>query len=148
MDAHKATPLRNRLTTVPRIARREQWEAAGPSRLLNLGLGAAWLGFLYTLGLFTTSGDDTTDPLTFADTLALMFFLVILAGIFAVVAMALTNQATTAPVSALAGLAIIVLGATCGFAGHPVSAWGPDVGLAAVIVAASLGVMGRRAPAA
>lgn len=144
MDSHKATDLKARLSTLPRIGRRDQWVAAEPSRPLNLGIAASWLGFLYTLGLFSPSSGETTEPLSFADNLALMFFLVILGGILAVVGMAMANHPATAAVSAIAGIAIIVLGATCGFAGHPVSAWGPDAALASVIVAASVTVMARR----
>ena len=147
MDSRKATDLKSRLTAVPRIGRRDSWVGAKPSRALNLALAGSWLGFLYTLGLFSTSTSDTAaEPLSFADNLALLFFLVILGGIFAVVGMAIANHPATAAVSGVAGIAIIVLGATCGFAGHPVSAWGPDAGLAAAIVAGSVTVMGRRAP--
>jgi hypothetical protein len=61
------------------------------------------------------------------------------------VAFALSNSQATAPVSAICGLAVIVVAALCGFSGHPASAWGPDAVLAAGIVAMSLFVMGRRA---
>ena len=147
MDSHKANDLKARLSTIPRIARRDRWVAAEPSRPLNLGIAASWFGFLYTLGLFSASSNDAAaEPLSFADNLALLFFLVILGGILAVVGMAMANHPGTPAVSAVAGIAIIVLGATCGFAGHPVSAWGPDAALAAIIVGGSVAVMARRAP--
>ena len=147
MDARKAGQLRTRLASVPRITRRDRWESAPQSRALNLSLAAGWLGLLYALGFFTASSDGASaEPLTFADTLALVFFLANLSGIFAVVGLALSNHRATAAVSAVSGIGIIVLGATCGFAGHPVSAWGLQVGLAGVLVAASIAVMGRRAP--
>ncbi len=143
MDAQKATEVTERMATIPRIrARTLEWVAAAPSRTLNLSLAATWIGFLYTLGFFSTS-EASPDPLSFADTLALLFFMVILVGIMAVVALALANHRATAAVSAAAAVGIVVLGATCGFAGHPVSAWGPDTGLAAVIALASLAVLGR-----
>jgi hypothetical protein len=147
MDSRKAANLKTRIASLPRISRRQtEWTPAAPSRLLNLGLAASWLGFLYTLGLFSTSSSEaSSDPLSFADNLALLFFLVILGGIFAVVGLAISNHPATAAVSVGAAIAIIVLGATCGFAGHPVSAWGPDAALASAIAAASLAVMGRRA---
>ena len=144
MDAQKSLELRERLAAIPRIAQRPvRWVAAAPSRVLNLGLAASWIGFLYTLGFFSASGETSTDPLTFADTLALLFFLVILGGIMAVVGLALANHRATAAVSAVSALAIVVLGATCGFAGHPVSAWGPDAALAGGIALASVAVWSR-----
>ena len=143
MDSRNRLDLTTRLASLPRIARRREWAPAEPSRLWNLTIAGSWLGFLYTLGLFTASGDGSSDPLSFADSLALAFFLVILGGVFAVVGLALANSSQTAPVSALCAVAIIVLGATCGFAGHPVSAWGPDAFLATAIAAGSLWVMGR-----
>ena len=72
--------------------------------------------------------------------------MVTLIGIFAVIGLALANSKATAPVSAICGLSVIVIGATCGFVGHPVSAWGADAVLAAAVVAASVAVMSRRAP--
>lgn len=143
MDSRNRLDLTSRLASLPRIARRREWMAAEPSRIWNLAIAGSWMGFLYTLGLFTASGEASTDPLSFADTLALTFFLVILGGVFAVLGLALANSSQTAPVSVVCALAIIVLGATCGFAGHPVSAWGPDAFLATAIAGASLWVMGR-----
>ena len=143
MDSRNRLDLATRLASLPRVARRRQWSPAEPSRLLNMAIAGSWLGFLYTLGLFSASGEGSADPLSFADSLALAFFLVILGGVFAVVGLALANSPQTAPVSVTCTLAIIVLGATCGFAGHPVSAWGPDAFLATVIAGGSIWVMGR-----
>ncbi len=143
MDSRNRLDLTTRLASLPRIARRREWSPAEPSRSWNLAIAASWLGFLYTLGLFTTSGEGSPDPLSFADSLALAFFLVVLGGVFAVVGLALANSPQTAPVSVVCALGIIVLGATCGFAGHPVSAWGPDAFLAAAIAGGSMWVMGR-----
>ena len=145
MDSQKSVGIRDRVVSIPRIAQVPlRWVAAAPSRALNLGLAASWIGFLYTLGFFSSgSSSESADPLSFADTLALMFFLVILTGIMAVVGLALANHRATAAVSTIAAVAIVLLGATCGFAGHPVSAWGPDAGLAGAIALASLGVWSR-----
>jgi hypothetical protein len=150
MDAQKNVELADRLATIPRIRQRSvEWVAARPSQVLHLGLAAVWLGFLFTIGLFSapTADPASTAPLGFVDFFAMAMFLVTLGGIFAVIGLALRNNRATAAVSAAAGLAIIVVGATCGFAGHPVSAWGPDAVLAAGIVAASVAIMARRQPA-
>jgi len=48
-------------------------------------------------------------------------------------------------VSAISAMSMVVIGTTCGFAGHPISAWGPNTGSAAVIALGSLAIMGRRA---
>ena len=147
MDAQKNVELADRLATIPRIRQRSaEWVAARPSQALHLGLAAAWLGFLFTIGLFSAPNADpaSTAPLGFVDSFAMAMFLVTLGGIFAVIGLALRNNRATAPVSAAAGLSIIIVGATCGFAGHPVSAWGPDAVLAAGIVAASAAIMARR----
>lgn len=149
MDARETTKVTTQISALPRIRRTTEWVAARPSLQLHLGLAVAWLGFLFTIGLFSapTADPTSTAPLGFVDMFALTMFLTTLVGIFAVMGMALTNSRRTAPVSAVCGLAIIVVGATCGFVGHPVSAWGPDAVLAAGIVAASIAIMARRAPA-
>ena len=144
MDARKAHDLRDRLGAFTAIQRARSWVAAPPSRGLHLALAAAWLGFLWTLGFFgSSSGEGSADPLSFADALALAFFLVILGGIVTVLAMAMANHPATAPVSTVAAIAIVLLAATCGFAGHPISAWGPDAALAAAIGASGVGIMAR-----
>lgn len=148
MDAKENVKIAQQTSTIPRIKRRSaEWVAANPSHALHLGLGAAWLGFLYTIGLFSAPTADPTSaaPLGFVDSFAMAMFLVTLMGIMAVVSMAIGNHRATAPVSAISGLSIIIVGATCGFVGHPVSAWGPDAALAAVIVAGSVAIMARRA---
>lgn len=147
MDAQKASQLTDRITTIPRIRQRSvEWIAARPSQGLHLGLATVWLGFLFTIGLFSapTADPESTAPLGFVDSFAMTMFLVTLVGIFAVIALALQNSSRTAPVSIVCGLAIIVVGATCGFVGHPVSAWGPDAALASGIVAGSVAIMARR----
>ena len=146
MDSTRNEQLRAAIASIPRIAERPaQWVAAAPSRLLHGGIGVAWLGFLWTLGIFTPSNGGGAIDLSFVDSLALAMFLVTLAGIFTVVAFAMSNSMATAPVSVICGLAVIVVAAMCGFSGHPATAWGPDAVLAAGIVAVSLFVMGRRA---
>lgn len=146
MDSTRNEQLRAAIASIPRIAERPaQWVAAAPSRVLHGGIGAAWLGFLWTLGIFTPSGGGGAVDLSFVDSLALAMFLVTLAGIFTVVAFAISNSMATAPVSVVCGLAVIIVAAMCGFSGHPASAWGPDAVLAAGLVAVSLFVMGRRA---
>ena len=92
-----------------------------------------------------SSGGGGAVDLSFVDSLALAMFLVTLAGIFTVVAFAISNSMATAPVSVVCGLAVIIVAAMCGLSGHPASAWGPDAVLAAGLVAISLFVMGRRA---
>ena len=148
MDAKRNTQLTDRLSTIPRIRRSTEWIAARPSPQLHLGLAAAWLGFLFTIGLFSapTADPASAAPLGFVDTFAFAMFMVTLLGIFTVVGLALQNSRATAPVSAACGLSVIIVGATCGFVGHPVSAWGPDAVLAAGIVAASIAIMARRQP--
>lgn len=150
MDAKRNTHVASRRATIPTIRRSTEWIAARPSLQLHLGLAGAWLGFLFTIGLFSapTADPASTAPLGFVDTFALAMFLVTLLGIFAVVGLALRNSSATAPVSVVCGLSVIVVGATCGFVGHPVSAWGPDAVLAAGIVAGSIAIMARRQPAA
>lgn len=146
MDSTRNEQLRRVLTSIPRIAERPgQWVSAAPSRVLHAMIGASWLGFLWTLGIFTPSDGSGTIDLSFVDSLALAMFLVTLAGIFTVVAFSISNSRATAPVSVLCGLSVIVVAAMCGFSGHPATAWGPDAVLAAAIVAMSLFVMGRRA---
>lgn len=146
MDSTRNDQLRSALASIPRIASQPaQWVAAAPSRVLNGLIGASWLGFLWTLGVFTSSSGGEQITLNFMDSLALAMFLVTLGGIFSVVALAVSNASATAPVSVLSGLAIIVVAAMCGFSGHPASAWGPDAILAAAIVAGSIFVMSRRA---
>lgn len=147
MDARRNAQAAERIATLPRIKERSaEWVAARPSRQLHLALAAMWLGMLYTIGLFSapTADPASTAPLGFVDVFALAMFLVTLGGIFSVINLAIRNSKATAPVSVMCGLAIIVVGATCGFVGHPVSAWGPDAAIAGVIVAASVAVMARR----
>ena len=148
MDARKNVELAERLNTIPRIKQRSvEWIAANPSHGMHLGLAAAWLGFLYTMGLFSapTADPASAAPLGFVDSFAMAMFLVTLMGVIAVIGLAIRNRPATAPVSAISGLAIIIVGSTCGFVGHPVSAWGPDAVLATAIVAASVAIMARRA---
>jgi hypothetical protein len=148
MDSRKNVELAERLNTVARCWRGGvEGGGACPSHGMHLGLAAAWLGFLYTIGLFSapTADPASVAPLGFVDSFAVAMFLVTLGGIVTVISLAVRNHRATAPVSAAAGLAIIIVGATCGFAGHPVSAWGPDAVLASAIVAASVGLMARRA---
>lgn len=155
MDSRQNAQVSDQISTIPRIRRRSaEWISAQPSRRLHLGLAAAWMGFLYTIGLlgplvsslFTgPSSEPVPAPeLGFVDVFALAMFLVTLGGIFSVVSLAITNSKATAPVSAICGLSVIIVGATCGFVGHPPSAWGPNAALAAGIVAASAAVMMRR----
>ncbi|MGI9606883.1 MAG: hypothetical protein ACR2P0_12160 [Acidimicrobiales bacterium] len=147
MDSRKALDLRTRRSAIRPIARAaERFVPAAPSRGLHLTLAAAWLGFLYTLGLFAGSGStEAVDPLSFGDALAWVFFLAILGGVMMVLSLAVSNHRATAAVSTVCALAIIVLAATCGLAGHPTSAWGPDAVLAAGIAAAGIAILGRRA---
>lgn len=131
-DAHREIP-------------RSAWVAAPPSGVLNAALALGWMTFLWSIGLFSVSDAESAETaLSFPDQLALAFFMATLVGIVAVVGAALSNSSRTASISAICALAMIALGATCGFAGHPISAWGPDTASAAVLGFASLAIMGRR----
>jgi hypothetical protein len=104
------------------------------------------MGFLWSIGLFAGPSSDTIiAPLSFVDNLAMAMFLVTLGGIVAVVGFAIKNSPLTPIVSAAAGLSMLLIGVTCGFAGHPISAWGPNTGSAALIALGSVALMGRRA---
>lgn len=147
MDARHATKAQSAVETAPSIQRTAtpQWVAATPARTLNVALAMAWMTFLWSIGLFSSPSSDTViEPLSFADNLALAMFLVTLMGIISVVALAVSNSRLTSSVSAIAATSMVVIGTTCGFAGHPISAWGPNTGSAAVIGLASLAIMGRR----
>lgn len=147
MDARLAQSARSSISTAPQVRRSKAatWVAATPARTLHGCLAVAWLSFLWSIGLFSSPSSDTViEPLSFVDNLAMMMFLVTLVGIVAVVAMAVVNSPRTATVSAVAALSMVVIGTTCGFAGHPISAWGPNTGSAAVLGLASIAIMGRR----
>jgi len=116
MDARQNAHVTERLSTIPRIRKRTaEWVGAQPSRSLHGLLAASWLGFLYTMGMFSTPTAEevaaASAPLGFVDSFALAMFLVTLGGIFAVLSFAATNSKVTAPVSALCALSIIVVGA-------------------------------------
>jgi hypothetical protein len=148
MDARHASAAQSGVKTAPKIQQiaTPQWVAATPARTLNAVLAAAWLAFLWSIGLFSSPQSDTViEPLSFADNLALAMFLATFVGIIAVVALAVANSRHTAIVSAISAMSMVVIGTTCGFAGHPISAWGPNTGSAAVIALGSLAIMGRRA---
>lgn len=147
MDARHADAARSTIDTAPPVPRATppQWVAATPARTLHAGLAILWMSFLWSIGLFSSPSSDTVvEPLSFVDNLALAMFLATLIGIIAVVGMAAVNSRHTATVSAIAALSMVVIGTTCGFAGHPISAWGPNTGSAAVLGILSLAVMGRR----
>lgn len=147
MDARHAPDARIALATAPKIAQTTTpaWIAAAPSQTLNAVLAISWMGFLWSMGLFSSPSSDTViEPLSFVDNLALAMFLVTLGGIVAVVGFAIKNSPATPVVSATAGLSMVIVGATCGFAGHPISAWGPNAGSAAIIALGSVALMGRR----
>lgn len=151
MDARHAATARSAVETAPSIQRSAppQWVAATPARTLHAALAVAWMSFLWSIGLFSSPSSDTViEPLSFADNLALTMFLVTLMGIIAVVALAAANSRLTASVSAIAAVSMVVIGTTCGFAGHPISAWGPNTGSAAILGLASVAIMGRRQTAA
>lgn len=148
MDSRHVRAARPGVEAAPRIQQltAPRWVAATPVRTLNAALAVAWLAFLWSIGLFSAPQSDTViEPLSFADNLALAMFLVTLGGIIAVVALAIANSRHTAIVSAGSAMSMVVIGTTCGFAGHPISAWGPNTGSAAVIALASLAIMSRRA---
>lgn len=65
-------------------------------------------------------------------------------GILGVLGLSIANHRGTAALSAAAGAGVMLLGATCGLVGHPVSSWGLDTVVAGGIVAASAMVMVRR----
>lgn len=142
MDSRQKTHATARLSTIPRIRRQStEWIAAQPSKRLHLGLALIWFAFLASL-----PAADSDTPLGFVDTFAAAMAFVTTGGIFSVFVLATRNSKATAPVSAICGLAVIVVGAMCGFVGHPTSAWGPDAVLAAGIVVLSAAIMMRREP--
>ncbi len=145
MDARHTVDVTRDISTIPRIERRVEWRAKAPSHPLHLGLAAGWVGLLYMIGLFTVSSADAADaaPLGLFDTVAAGMLLITIVGIFGVISLALQNSKATAPASIIAGLSIVTIGATCGFVGHPVSAWGGGAAFAGVLVAASVAIMSR-----
>jgi hypothetical protein len=148
MDARHAPDAQTALATAPTIARSTNtpWVGAEPNHSLNTVLAVSWMGFLWSIGFFAGPSSDTIiAPLSFVDNLAKAMFLVTLGGIVAVIGFAIKNSPLTPIVSAAAGLSMVLIGATCGFAGHPISAWGPNAGSAALIALGSVALMGRRA---
>lgn len=148
MDARHLANLDIDQTTIPAIERR-RWVEAPQSRLANGLLGAGWLVFLWSIGLFGAgSGDGTAAPLSSVEEVLMMFVLVTIFAVFGVIGSAIANNRLTSRLSAGCALSMLVLGASCGFAGHSISAWGPSTGLAALLGMASLAVVGRGATAA
>lgn len=145
MDARHLHDVTIDQTELREIPRRE-WVAATPSHLLHLGLAAAWVVFLWSIGLFAGSEAGTPIPqLSFVDEIILLALLGTIVGVFATVASALANHPVTSRLSMACAVVMVALGTTCGFAGHAISSWGPSTAAAAGIGFASLAVMGRRA---
>ncbi len=143
MDAKHATQVDT--STLRTIGSRPiEWVAAAPNPVLNIGLATAWIGFLWAIGMFSPAPETITTELSALDNLGLAMFLATLAGLMSVVGLALTNSDRTAAVSGVCAISMVTIGTLCGFAGHPISAWGPNTAFAAVIGFASLAVAARR----
>jgi len=145
MDAQHLQHVNIDQTTLREIPRR-QWVAAKPSLALHALLSVSWIAYLWSIGLFSSPEEGGALPqLSFVDEIILVALLATIVGVFTTIGAALMNKAIAAPMSAISALAMVAIGTTCGFAGHPISAWGPSTATAAVIGIGSVMLMGRRA---
>lgn len=145
MDARHLNDVTIDRTTLQEIPRRE-WEAAAPSRVLHGGLAAAWMWFLWSIGLFASPDPNAAAPVFSVVEELLMFALLgTIVAVLSTIGLALMNHRATARVSTLCALSMVVIGTTCGFAGHSISSWGSLTGSAAAIGMASIAILGRRA---
>lgn len=147
MDARHLSEVEIDQTTLVAIERR-RWVEAPQSRAANGLLATGWLLFLWSIGLFSAgSGEAAVAPLSSTEQVIMTFVLATIVGVFGTLGAALANNRLASRLSAGCALAMVVLGATCGFAGHTISSWGPSTGIAAVLGLASLAVLGRGATA-
>lgn len=145
MDARHLTDVQIDRTTLREIPRRG-WKAAAPNRALHGVLAGAWLFFLWAIGLFSTPDPNAAVPVYSAVEELLLFALLgTIVAVLATVGLALMNHRATARLSTFCALSMVLIGTSCGFAGHAISSWAPMAAIPAAIGLASIGILGRRA---
>lgn len=145
MDAKHLQSLEIDQAALPTIQRREA-EIKEPSRLLHGLLAMGWIGFLWSIGLFS-GVDENAAPveLSALETALMPVLLLTIFAIMGVVGLALANSSITARLSAICGFSMAAIGSTCGLEGHAISAWGPTAAAAGALGLASIAMMRHNA---